>query len=306
MEKDAAAIADLVRVSFRPWLERGNIVYLDNLHQAGMDATTHPLWTKISSFPYQLPGVVCVDDSGQVLGLLNTYTFFQGSQKCSLIANVCVDPTHRREGIASHMLNDAGQSLRSDGFYGMYVQTRMEEPDTFKFYKHNGFNVTDFRETWILPTKKSKETAKQENLILEVVPRSDKENFRAMFADQYPASVLWNLDYSDGLFRTGKIFDWMNRITSRINRFRRVLRDDGTVVAWVSFQELNGPTDQLWLIWNGSLSVDEQGNVLSRLAAEYNGNKALKLDVPVGDSTEIYRDVGFIRQQTLAWMWKKL
>ena len=182
----------------------------------------------------------------------------------------------------------------------------MEEPDTFKFYKHNGFNVTDFRETWVLPTKKSKETAKQENLILEVVPGSDKENFRAMFADQYPASVLWNLDYSEGLFRTGKIADMMNRVMSHVNRFRRVLRDDGTVVAWVSFQELNGPTDQLWLIWNGSLSVDEQGNVLSRLAAEYNGNKALKLDVPVGDSTEIYRDVGFIRQQTLAWMWKKL
>ena len=64
-EKDAESIADLVMKCFRPWLEIDNINYLHQLRDAGTDALAHPFLTKITGFPYKLPGIVCTDNSGR-------------------------------------------------------------------------------------------------------------------------------------------------------------------------------------------------------------------------------------------------
>ena len=104
IEKDASEIAALVRSSFRPWLDRENIDFLNNLEKAGNEARAFPFWTMLTGFPFTMTGVVCTDEAGSIIGVISTYPFYLREQKCSLIANVCVAPEHRKKGIASRMI----------------------------------------------------------------------------------------------------------------------------------------------------------------------------------------------------------
>ena len=305
-EKDAADIADLIKKSFRPWLDNENISYLEQLHKSGLNAQAHPLWTNITGFPYNLPGMVCADKEGKILGVVNSYTFYRGENKCVSIANVCVDPNHRREGIATHILREIEQSQQKEGTYGLYLQARMSNPKTIQFYKNRGYAVTDFRETWILPKGKNIQTLIPDGYQTEYVPAADKENFTKQFKIRYPDSILWNLDYSDSLFHPGRFSAIMNRLLSPGNRFLRIKEGHSSVKAWAAFQPLQGIMDQLWFIPNAGITDREKSITLGILSREYRGSNALKLDIPVGEDPEICTAAGFIKQQTLAWMWKRL
>ena len=156
-EKDAADIAELVKSSFRPWLDQENMEYLARLQEEGLFARRHPLLTKLSSFPYKLEGVVCRDSSGELLGLINSYDFTLNDEPCCLLANVCVAASRRRGGIASRMLSEIEQICREKGIRSFFLQARLEMPEIIRFYRTRGFRVTDYRETWILPRNKKRD-----------------------------------------------------------------------------------------------------------------------------------------------------
>ena len=305
-EKDAESIADLVMKCFRPWLEIDNINYLHQLRDAGTDALAHPFLTKITGFPYKLPGIVCTDNSGSIIGLLNTYQFFHKGNKCCLISNVCVEASHRKEGIASHLLSEAEKKQRAESVYGLYLQARMENQETFRLYKHSEFSVTDFRETWIKPSVGKNTECDVPEFQTEIVPYSDREVFQKNFQTRYPATIIWNLDYSDELFRFGKINALYKLLTSSTNRFQKIITNNRETKAWSAFQQLDSLYDQLWFVPEENAAGSEQSRILTMLCSQYKGKKALKLDVPASESDDIFKNAGFFKQQTLAWMWKRL
>ena len=304
-EKDAAEIAQLIRTSFRPWLDLENLDYLDHLQEEGLYALGHPFLTGITSFPYKLEGVVCLDRSGTLIGLINTYFFNLNGNRCCLIANVCVEPSHRREGIASHLLTEVERMLLSEGIRNIYLQARLAAPETVAFYRRRGFRVTDYRETLVSP-KEENQAPLSKRFRLERVPDADKEAFSRMMRARYPATVLWNLDYKEELFKTGLFAEVGNMLAAPVNRFRKIVDHDGTVLAWAAWQRLKGFADRLWEIPNGTLPDQIHAEVLRFLRAAYRGKKPLKTDIPAGELTDAYREAGFTHMQTLAWMWKGL
>ena len=150
ISKDAAEIAALIRTSFRPWLDHGNLEYLDKLEKAGCDAKRNPFWTNLTGFPYNMAGVVCTDASGTVVGTVSTSPFYLHERKCCLLTNVCVSPSHRNEGIASHMIDKIAHSQSDAGTYGLYLQTRMADTGLKNLYKKQGF---DYMEDLFQPGK---------------------------------------------------------------------------------------------------------------------------------------------------------
>lgn len=304
-EKDAAEIAQLIRTSFRPWLDLDNLDYLDRLQEEGVYALRHPFLSGFSSFPYKLEGVVCRDRSDALVGLINTYFFELNGQRCCLIANVCVEPSHRKEGIASHMLNEVERMQSSDGIREIFLQARLAAPETVEFYRRRSFRVTDYRETLVSPTNRSRKPALPQ-FCLERVPDSDTEVFGSLMQARYPATVLWNLDYKEGLFKTGLYAEVGNMFEAPVNRFRRVTDRQGNILAWAAWQKLSGFADRLWEIPNGAMPLQLHTEVLQFLRDSYKGKKPLKVDIPAGGMTEAYRQAGFMHMQTLAWMWKSL
>ena len=302
--KDAAEIAALIRTSFRPWLDHGNLEYLDKLEKAGCDAKRNPFWTNLTGFPYNMAGVVCTDASGTVVGTVSTSPFYLHERKCCLLTNVCVSPSHRKQGIASHMIDKIAHSQSDAGTYGLYLQTRMADTGLKDFYRKQGFAVTDFRETWILP--ENKRINQDSNIHIETVPESDSQLFQRMFGHRYPETVLWNLDYPEDLFQPGKIPDLLNRLFSTGRRFLKAVDCNSRTAAWAAFQSMNEGADVLWFIPNEDIPEASLSEALCRICADHKGGKALKADVPAGISGKIFQTAGFTHQQTLAWMWRRL
>ena len=304
-EKDAPGIAALVKLCFGPWLDLENVDYLNTLRKEGLYANEHPLLTKLTSFPFDLAGVVCTDKDGSLLGLINTYYFYLNGRACCLIANVCVDPSHRREGIASELLKEVSRMQPEKGIQDIFLQARLERPETIEFYRKRGFRVTDYRETWIRPV--SKQTERSVPVFrAESVPAADMALFRRLFLARFPKTILWNLNYKSSLFQPGLMTDILNRIGNRPNRFFRMTGRDGQVKAWAAYQKLSGSADRLWEIPAENLSDAEYAQVLKDLGPVYKGKKPVKIDVPAGTRRDVYQDAGFKYMQTLAWMWKRL
>ena len=304
ISKDAAQIAVLVRNSFRPWLDRGNLDYLNDLEKAGINAKKYPFWTSLTGFPYSMSGVVCTDESGAVIGTITTSPFYLHEKKCCLLTNVCVSASHRKQGIASQMIDRIARSETQAGTYGLYLQTRMAESGLKDFYRKQGFSVTDYRETRILP--ENGKIKSSPDIHLEPVPGSDIDIFRKMFGIRYPETVLWNLDYAEDLFQPGRLSDILNRILTPGRRFLRAVDKNNRVTAWAAFQTVNEGPDVLWFIPNENTPDELLSETLCSICAQYRGRKALKADVPAGNSGKIFQSSGFSLQQTLVWMWKRL
>lgn len=305
-EKDAAAISELVKKSFLPWLDEDNISYLNRMNKAGVSALAHPHWANITGFPYDLQGVVCEDGKGRILGVINSYLFRVNGLKCCLIANVCVDPEYRRQEIAAHMLEEVIRMQKAEHTYGIYLQARIEKPEIINFYRKYGFLTTDYRVNRILPLSKTDSAIPERGFSLKIVPGSDKNAFSRLFSVRYPASVLWNLDYRGDLFCLGISGELGNRLTSRVNRFRRVNGPDGHPVAWAALQRTNGFADVLWFIPNDGVSDREILNALLVIRKEWKFSRPVKTDIPLKSDSEVFAQAGFVLQHCLAWMWKKL
>ena len=305
-EDDSADIARLIRVSFAPWLDKENLDYLDKLEKEGLRYQDHPFWASLISFSYPQAGVVCTDGRGGILGLINNYNFHLNDELCSLLANICVDPDHRREGIASRMLAEIEKKLFSEGVLKLFLQARVGAPETIRFYRARGFSVTDYRETRILPAGEYARRPETRTTRLERVPGSDMETFIRLMRIRYPSSILWNLHYHKELFQAGMAAEIRNRMDSFFNCFRRIIGQDGRVRAWAAYQSLKGSADQVWMVPNEGISLQDQKEALNTIAACWGGNRPLKLDLPAGVPGEAFADTGFVYQQTLAWMWKKL
>ncbi len=305
-EKDAEEVAELVRSSFRPWLDGSNIEYLNQLQKEGEKARSHPLLTKIAGFPYNLDGIVCTDINGKIVGVINTYPFYQNERRCCLIANVCTAAGYRKKGIATHMIREVEKLQRKMDAYGIYLQARTEAAGSISLYKANGFSVTDYRKTWIHPIKKQANSEKSSNYCVENVPSSDKTLIETMLPVRYPASVIWNLDYKDELFGTDLPARVNRFLSSNSNHLRRITDQAGAVKVWYAIQHLRENAAQLWLVPNKNLSESEMKRSLHRIMQDWNGRESLTLDTPAADPDEIYKSAGFTLQHTLAWMWKRL
>lgn len=204
------------------------------------------------------------------------------------------------------MLQETERLQRAENVYGLYLQSRMEGSSNFLFYKNNGYAVTDFRETWIRPFGEENKNTTEEQYQLKIVPEADIEAFQLAFKSRYPASILWNLDHQNQLFRPGRIAAVLNYLSSPANRFRKVIDANGGTKAWAAFQQLQGSIDQLWLIPCQTTADEELTAILNFLCRQYKSRKSLKLDVPAGAENSIYANAGFKKQHTLAWMWKRL
>ena len=275
------------------------------MESEGRRALRFPLLSKIFPFSFPQKGIVCAGSQGKILGVINFFDFHLNGEPCTLLANVCVDPDHRCEGIASRMLSEAERILDREGIRDLFLQARVEMKDTIDFYRKRGFRVTDYRENRILPSG-SFPVKEDPDFRLEQVPGADLKTFSELMKSCYPQTVLWNLNYRPDLFSTELLTKVMIFLESPVNRFRRAVSADGKIMAWAAWQKLSGFADQMWVIPSEGLTDAEYSRTLKFLCSGYKGKKPLKIDVPVGRPAEVYVSAGLILQQTLAWMWKRL
>lgn len=303
--RDAEESAALIRECFRSWLDGENIGFLDNLAAAGKSFREKPfLWALKGGFPYEMHGIVCVDpDSGRIIGNTGVYDYPLNGVPCTLIANVCVAPAYRGQGIAARMLAEVEAEQRRRNAGGLYLQARMEVPAVINMYRVRGFKVTDYRNEWILPRGKVLPHA-LDGLIARQI--TNGAALRTCFAERYPRSILWNLAYNPAVFDTAPLRIAERRLRGDNSGCREFVNRNGEIAGWAGWQHFPGITDTLWLIPNGQCSSEQLAALLAAAVGAYPGKNALKINTPAEDSVEVYRKAGFEILHALAWMWKPL
>ncbi len=303
--RDAEETATLIRVCFRSWLDGENIRFLDNLAAAGKSFKEKPFLGALKGgFPYELHGVVCVDpDSGRIIGNTGVYYYPINGVPSTLIANVCVDPAYRGQGIAVRMLEEVETEQRQRNACGLYLQARMEAPEVINLYRVRGFKVTDYRNEWILPRGKSLPNG-FDGLSSRRI--TNAAALRVCFAERYPGSILWNLAYNPAVFDTSLLLIADRFLQRDCTGCREFVNPNGEIAGWVGWQHFPGITDTLWLIPNGQYSSEQLAALLTAAVGAYPGKNALKINTPAEDSAEVYQKAGFEILHALAWMWKPL
>lgn len=302
---DAEEVAALIRKSFRSWLDQENTDFLRKLAAAGKSFKEKPFLGMLKGgFPYELRGVVCVDPNiGRIVGNTGVYYYPINGVPSTLIANVCVDPAYRGQGIASRMLADVETEQRRQNARGLYLQARMELPAVINMYRARGFKITDYRNEWIRPRGKALPN-RADGLISKRI--TNTAALRTCFEARYPGSILWNLLFNPAVFDTSPLRIAERRLRGDCTGCREFINSNGAVAGWAGWQHFPGITDTLWLIPNGQCGADQLAALLAAAVAAYPGKKALKINTPAEDSAEVYQKAGFEILHALAWMWKPL
>ena len=86
-------------------------------------------------------GYVCEENGrlrGMAIGCSVTYLYGRGL----VIHEFCVDPAAQRTGIGSEMLRYVCDTLKAEGYVGIFLNTRRGYPSE-KFYLKNGFTRSE-------------------------------------------------------------------------------------------------------------------------------------------------------------------
>lgn len=304
-QTDLGAIADLIKNSFRKYIDPDGQQFIDQLIE--MDKKLRSgLWGVFSPSPdFKLNGYVAVDCSRKIVGTAHLFPCYPPEGKGYLIANVCVDQNVRNHGIAGNLLRHCEQFALTRSVRRLYLQARVETPNAIRFYQQRGFGQDAFRTSWIRP-KGIKPTAKKSILTIGRGKWRERALLEKKFEFYYPKKLLWNLNYPPNLLSLNPLNQLIALINQHSITLHRVSDSLGRPVSWIIRQQTDSFADMLWFIPNETAFEEELMESLSLVAGRYRYGKPLLANAPNNDFAEIFSQAGFYRHNRLIWMSKTL
>lgn len=146
--RDLNAVADLVETCFADTLDEDGKRYVQQMHAAARNPR-YLRWATAVADHVSMPlsGYVW-EENGYLAGNLSLIPFLNQGRRYYLIANVAVDPSYRRRGIARAMTRTALDHAFSRGAASVWLHVREENLAAFNLYQSLGFRERARRTTW--------------------------------------------------------------------------------------------------------------------------------------------------------------
>lgn len=306
VRRDLKAVADLVERCFITTLDADGRRYIQQMHAAAQNpAYLHWASIAVDRIPMPLSGYVWEED-GEIVGNLSLIPFKVEGHRCYLIANVAVDQSVRRRGIARSLTLEAIEHTRRKGAHAVWLHVRAENSAAVNLYQSLNFRKRFQRSTWHsgkaatqLTSTQSKSA--QSNVSITSTHKHHWLQQRAWLEEIYPPEITWHLPFNMKAFDP-TLRGTLYRLLTATSMKQWAASRQGKLIGVLSWQPFYNRSDNLWLASSENNDQSVIRSLLPHVRRHLPRQGQLTLDYPAERGVQALKEAGFMLHQTLIWM----
>jgi ribosomal protein S18 acetylase RimI-like enzyme len=305
--RDLPAVADLIELCFSSTMDNDGQRYIADMRRASRDDgflrwASH--MTETASLP--LTGFVW-EENGHIVGNASVIPFRDRGKRIYLVANIAVQPDHRRRGIARTLTQRAMQYGWNKKASALWLHVRDDNPGAIKLYADLGFQEIARRTTW---------TAKPDGHLpafgyaqdkpytdLQIVPRHS--HFWPLQRDWLrrlnPDVLGWYRSLNLNSLRPGLV-NWLYLLLVDMSVKQWAAVRGGQLLAALTWAPHGGRSESLLAATGERSEPDALMYLLLHARRALSNQSALSLEYPSGEMTDAFIAAGFKERRTLLWM----
>lgn len=299
---DLRAVADLVERCFSETLDADGRRYIQNMRRTA-DSPQFFRWAaglgEKAGVSYS--GFVWERD-GAIVGNLSLIPMHSRREKIFLIANVAVDPDHRRQGIARSLTEAALEESTYRRADRLWLHVREDNPAAIRLYESMGFAAHVRRTTWY-DTARADHPPEAAGIRIGALPRRFWMQAKSWFHRDHPPDLDWYLSLDLHRMDPG-LQGWFIRLLNGAGPRCWTAARDGRLLAVLARQGTRAAADRLWLAAPEDADPRAIRLLLHHAENEQAGRKPLNLEYPAGRAVDVLQEAGFSPHQTLIWMYR--
>ncbi len=274
--------------------------YVQDMRRAGSN-NSFVQWANRAAETTSLPLTGYVwEENGKIVGNASLVPFKYKKERVYLVANIAVNPDHRRRGIARALTECAMQHAHEKKVDNIWLHVRDDNPAAIDLYSKLGFVERARRILWQAGTDSRAETLQANIAVTKKNPRNWKTQHDWLMR-LYPDFLSWHRRWDFDSLRPG-FWNWFYLMLVDINvRQWFAVKDNEmqAALAWIP----NGRGESLFA------AVDEASDpaALSALLIQarrelYYLYPRISLEFPAGKFDNAIQSAGFKALRTLIWM----
>lgn len=303
--RDLPAVADLIELCFSSTMDTDGRRYVQDMRRAGND-NSFVKWANRAAETTSLPLTGYIwEESGRIVGNTSLVPFRHNKERIYLIANVAVDPSYRRKGIARALTERAMQHAREKKVNNIWLHVRDDNPDAIALYAKLGFIERARRTSWQAVTDLY---AQQINTDISITGRHP--NFWPTqlnwLSRLYPSALSWHRDWNINSLRPG-FWNWFYLMFMDVNirQWAAVRPSAGSgadlqaTLSWIP----TGRGESLFAAAGERSAPEALTALLIQARREiYQQYPNIALEFPAGQFDDAITAAGFKPLRTLIWM----
>ncbi|HUF38275.1 MAG TPA: GNAT family N-acetyltransferase [Anaerolineales bacterium] len=297
---DLGRVADLVERCFDETLDADGRRYIQNMRRA---ATGPQLLRWAAGANDRSSGSFngfVWEQEGAIIGNLSLIPMPGHGERVFLIANVAVEPGHRRRGIARSLTEAALEETHRRRADRLWLHVRDDNAAAIRLYDRVGFREHTRRTTWY-NTRRLVDPPGPIGPDIIALPLRHWALTQSWLRQLHPPDLDWYLSLNVRALQPGPA-GWFHRLlTGAAYRVWAAVRS-GRLLGVLAWQDTPAAADRLWL----AAPAEPEPAVLAALARRADrsrpGHKPLNLEYPAGLATGALGYAGFTPHHTLIWM----
>jgi GNAT superfamily N-acetyltransferase len=237
------------------------------------------------------------EEDGAIIGNASLHEV-EGAPGRFVLANVAVDPAHRRRGIGRALVQASIDLARQRGASEVLLQVEADNDAAIRLYGELGFRVLATRTLWALRPGPGYSVGRGAPEARAASPDEWKDQW-ALAQRLHPEGLVWPYPLSAAFFRRKGKLGWLV-----IGRPLHWGWPADAPRSWITARR-----SAEYGAWRLILMVEPEargaaeGPLLWRALAELRGRaRSIVLDHPVGEATTELGALGFAAERTLTWM----
>ena len=305
--RDLNAVADLIEKCFPIQKDRDGQAYLKQMRKAARDMQYLRWLSSMADLSGDRVTGFVWEEGNRIIGNISLVPFTENGRKIHMIANVAVEPEHRRQGIARALTNRALGFLRRKHEPRTWLQVRAQDENAQALYRSVGFVDRFRRTTWRIKPSHLKRKSGKAGGDSSVRKRheADWPLQKAWLEAAYPLQMRWNLPVNFNQFESGA-FQEVKNFLEGVNLRHWVIEGQGSPQAVLTWQKTSTYANNLWLASSSAADGDLVGRAFPQILSGLPRRHALSLEVAEGVFAAPLQELGFKTFRTLIWMSREL
>ena len=301
LSTDLNKVADLVETCFPIQNDPDGQTYISEMRKAAREYRHLGWLPQVDEIRKKGPAGFVWAEGDKIIGNLSIIPFRSGGKKYFLLANVAVDPEHRRKGIARSLTLRSLEHLKKHEKGEVWLQVRHDNQAAVGLYRSAGFIDQFIRTTWRIRPYPMKQFQKSHQISIKRAREGDWETQQHYLDLAYPNEMRWNLTIRMQRFQPGLSQGITNFLDGVLLR-RWCIEEQGRECGWITWQRTDSFADNLWLAIREDLEPSLLPEALKQVLFRLNKRHTVSVDYPYGRFREGFRELGFDCFRSLIWM----